>query len=224
MGASPEENPVRLLIVEHHGLLRDSLCRFLASQNGFQLVGECGTPEEALDLLPAAGPDVVLLEFETGSSGGTEFIAKALDSGYRGRFLLVAEGEDTHATAVALRLGASGVFLKSEALDRLVQAIHFVSGGEIWIDAKIIRALADRLLEREAQVAWDRSDPRLEEREREVLRGIVGGLTNKKIGSAMGLSESTVKNTVQKLFLKIGVKTRSQLVRAALEAESLTKT
>jgi DNA-binding NarL/FixJ family response regulator len=81
------------------------------------------------------------------------------------------------------RVGASGIFLKSEPPDRLVQAIRLVRDGGIWV----------------------------------VLMGIVGGLSNRKIGENMGLLESSVKNFVQHLFSKAGVRTRSQLVRAALE-------
>jgi DNA-binding NarL/FixJ family response regulator len=131
--------------------------------------------------------------------------------------LIVAGAADARSSALALKLGASGIFLKSEAPDRLVQAIRLVAKGDVWVDPKVIQLLADQLIDGYPPVGDQRVDDPLENRERKVLMGILGGLTNKKIGDHLGLSESSVKNLVQRLFTKAGVKTRSQLVRVALE-------
>jgi DNA-binding NarL/FixJ family response regulator len=157
--------------------------------------------------------DVVLLDFEVGPDHGTDFISAARQAGYQGRFLIVAGLADVRNSAIALKLGASGVFLKSEAPDRLVQAIRLVSDGGIWVDPKIIQLLADQSIHTPDLPS---SGP-LADRERNVLQGILEGLSNRKIGDHLGLSESAVKNIVQQLFTRAGVRTRSQLVRAALE-------
>jgi DNA-binding NarL/FixJ family response regulator len=110
--------------------------------------------------------------------------------------------------AVALKLGAAGVFLKSEAPERLIQAIRLVANGQAWVDQGVIQLLASQ---------YDRrSGGLLTNREQKVLFGILGGLTNKRIGDSVGLSESSVKGVVQQLFSKAGVRRRSQLVRVAL--------
>ena len=98
-----------------------------------------------------------------------------------------------------------------------MQAIRLVAKGDVWVDHRVIQLLADQLIDRYPQLEDQRFDGALQDRERKVLLGILGGLTNKKIGDNMGLSESSVKNLVQRLFAKAGVKTRSQLVRVALE-------
>jgi len=98
-----------------------------------------------------------------------------------------------------------------------VQAIRLVASGEVWLDQKIVRMLADQLVDRYSPFEGREPDHLLDDRERNVLLGILAGLTNKKIGLNLGLSESSVKNVVQRLFGKAGVKTRSQLVRVALE-------
>ncbi len=220
MGGDREEQPIRLVLVDDHGLFRDSLSRYLASERGLQVVGECGTPREAMELMSARDADLVLLGCEPGCAHSNEFMAMALQGGFRGRFLLLAAGDDAKPAALALKLGASGIFLKSDPLGRLVQAIHSVAGGRMWVDPKLIRTLAERFVEDRAR-PWDSVDSHLEDRERQVLDGILKGLTNKKIAVGLGLSESTVKNSVQRLFLKIGVRTRSQLVRAALEGAKM---
>jgi DNA-binding NarL/FixJ family response regulator len=97
-----------------------------------------------------------------------------------------------------------------------VQAIRLVASGAVWVDQKAMQFLADQLVDR-TQLDDPRSGSLLTEREEKVLLGILGGLTNRKIGDGIGLSESTVKSVVQQLFVRAGVRTRSQLVRAALE-------
>jgi DNA-binding NarL/FixJ family response regulator len=93
-----------------------------------------------------------------------------------------------------------------------MQAIRLVATGEAWVDPKVIQLLADRYPKYE-----DRWWGTQTQREQAVLKGIVDGLSNRKIGTKIGMSESTIKATVQRLFDKAGVRTRSQLVRIALE-------
>jgi DNA-binding NarL/FixJ family response regulator len=217
MDEPTNETPIRLLLLDVHGLFRASLSRFLASEPGFEIAGECGTFAEALEVLTGSAVDIVLLDLDLGSECGNEFISAASHSGYRGRFLLVAGAIEARSAAMALKLGASSIFLKSEAPERLVHAIRLVASGEIWVDPKVIQMLAEQLIDQEPQFHDRGSATALKDRERSVLLGILGGLTNKKIGENMGLSESSIKNIVQQLFGKAGVKTRSQLVRVALE-------
>src|SRR5271156_6590269 len=109
---------------------------------------------------------------------------------------------------MALKFGASGVFLGSDPFSRLVQAIRLVAEGEAWVDPKVIQLLAERYPR--FQNRWD---GKLTEREQTVL----GGVVSREISDQLGMSESTVKGTLQQLFDKAGVRTRSQLVRIASE-------
>jgi DNA-binding NarL/FixJ family response regulator len=216
MDQETEENRIRLVLLDDHCLFRASLSRLLSSDTGFEIAGQCGTFAEALEVLNRSTVDVVLLEFDFGSQTGNDFISAARRAGYSGQFLLVAGAVDVRSAAIALKLGALGILLKSEAPERLVHAIRLVADGEVWVDPKVIQMLAEQLID------WSPHDGHssigvLEDRERNVLRGILAGLTNKKIGVNLGLSEPSVKNLVQRLFGKAGVKKRSQLVRVALE-------
>ena len=217
MGEQTGEHPIRLVLVDDHTLFRASLARFLASEPGLEVASECGTSSEALEALKNLTVDVVLLDFALGSERASDFMSAARQAGYQGRFLIVAGTTDPSNAALALKLGAAGIFLKSDAADRLVQAIRLVANGGVWVDQKMIQLLADRLVEERPYLADRASNTGLNDGERKVLLGILGGLTNKKIGGNMGLSESSVKAIVQRLFAKAGVRTRSQLVRVALE-------
>jgi DNA-binding NarL/FixJ family response regulator len=210
------EDRIRLALLDGHGLFRASLAKLLASESSLEVVGECGTSAEALEILNSSSADVVLLDFDLGPEHASDFMSAARKAGYQGRFLIVSGAVDAERSALAIKLGASGIFLKSEAPERLVQAIRLIATGAVWLDPKIIQLLAEQCLKQPRRTD-QKSGSALEDRERRVLLGILGGLKNRDIASGMGISESSVKNILQGLFSRTGVRTRSQLVRLALE-------
>jgi DNA-binding NarL/FixJ family response regulator len=212
-----QDNGIRLLLLDDQALFRSSLARLLTSEPGLAVVAECGNSAEALEILGASPVDVVLLDLAHATDGTGGVMSTARSTGYQGRFLIIAETADARNSAFAIKLGASGIFLKSEAPARLVQAIRLVANGAVWLDQRIIRILADQSVGRLPPLDVELSANVLTDREQRVLLGILGGLTNKRIGENLGLSENSVKASVQQLFCRSGVRTRSQLVRAALE-------
>ena len=204
---------IRLLLLDDHVLFRESLSRLLESEPDFEMCGHCGTGAEALELLRSAAVDVILLDFDLGEDHGSQFIAAARRAGYKGRILMVTAGMSALESSYALQMGASGIFLKHNSPGNLAKAIRMVAAGEMWVDQRVIRAMADGVRFGEEQSIRQF----LTEREQEVLRGIFEGLSNKEIAAQIGVSESAVKATLQQLFQKTRVRTRSQLVRIALE-------
>jgi RNA polymerase sigma factor (sigma-70 family) len=209
---------IRLLLLDDHVLFREGLSRLLASEPDFEMAGHYGTAAEALGALRRERIDVVLLDFDLGDDRGGQFLAAARDSGYQGKVLMITAGMTATESSVALQLGASGIFLKHNSPATLAKAIRLVAAGELWVDQKVIQLMADGIQRREEQPLR-----KLTEREQEVLRGIFEGLTNKEIAAQIGVSESAVKATLQQLFHKTRVRTRSQLVRIALEASLATR-
>ncbi len=198
------------MLVHPRVLFRNSLARILAEERDFALTAECANALEGLQVLAEAKPDVILLDFAIWKS----FVADSIRESYEGRFLTIAEGIDPALCARALSHGVSGVFLGSDSPPRLIQAIRQVADGDAWVDLKIIQLLAERYPHHE-----DLRIDGLTVREQAVLRGILDGMTNRKIADQIGTSEATVKAVIQHLFEKTGVRTRSQLVRIML-AES----
>jgi DNA-binding NarL/FixJ family response regulator len=205
--------PIRLLLLDDHVLFRESLSRLLESEPDFEMSGHCGTSSEALELLRRAAVDVILLDFDLGEDHGSQFISAARRAGYKGRILMVTAGMSAMESSYALQMGASGIFLKHNSPGNLAKAIRMVAAGEMWVDQRVIRAMADGVRYGEEQSIRQS----LTEREQEVLRGIFEGLSNKEIAAQIGVSEGAVKATLQQLFQKTRVRTRSQLVRIALE-------
>lgn len=209
---------IRLLLLDDHILFREGLSRLLASEADFEMAGHCGTSREGLELLRRTPVDIVLLDFDLGEDHGSEFISAARTAGYQGNFLMITAGMSAAESSIALQLGANGIFLKHNSPTVLAEAIRSVAAGGMWVDPKIIRLMADGVHQNLEQGVRKH----LTEREREVLRGIFEGLSNKEIAAQLNATEGAIKATLQQLFQKTGVRTRSQLVRIALEA-SLVK-
>ncbi len=203
---------IRLLLLDDHVLFRESLSRLLASEPDFDMAAHCGTPAEALKILSQTSVDIILLDFDLGEDAG-EFVTAARQAGYAGKILMVTAGMTTGESSALLRSGASGIFLKHNSPGSLAQAIRMVAAGEMWVDQRVIQQLADSVSQRDEQSFRKL----LTDREQQVLRGLFEGLTNKEIGAQLGVSESAVKATLQQLFQKARVRTRSQLVRIAIE-------
>jgi DNA-binding NarL/FixJ family response regulator len=125
---------------------------------------------------------------------------------------MVTAGMNATQSSIALKLGASGIILKTSSPGTLAKAIRLVAHGEIWIDQKVIQQMADALQ------GDHQSLPRtFTQREEQVLRGVFEGLINREIGAKIGISEDSVKATLRQLFFKTGARRRSQLVLIALE-------
>jgi len=204
---------IRLLLVDDHPLFREGLARLLASEPDFKMVAQCSTSTEALEVLSRSAVDVVLLDFDLGKEQGNRFIASARQAGFTGRILMVTAGMSAKEASVALKLGASGILLKDNSSPgTLANAIRLVAQGELWVDQKVIRQMADALQ------GDQQSLPRtFTQREDQVLRGVFEGLKNKEIAAKIGVSEASVKAKLKQLFIKTGARTRSQLVLIALQ-------
>jgi DNA-binding NarL/FixJ family response regulator len=201
--------PIRLLLLDDHVLFREGLSRLLVSESDFETVAQCGTPAEALAVLGRSAVDIVLLDFELEDDTGTRFISAASAAGYRGKILMVTAGMNRLDSSLAWKLGISGVFLKHSSPATLLEAIRTVARGGVWIDHKTSPPSSPQA---------DLPVPKgLTPREQQVLRSVFEGLTNKEIAYQIGVSQSSVKATLQQLFEKTGVRTRSQLVRIAIE-------
>jgi DNA-binding NarL/FixJ family response regulator len=204
---------VHLLLLDDHTLFRESASRLLAAEPGFEVTAHCGTIAEGLQVLRCKAIDVVLLDFDLGESDGRKFLRLAKEQGFRGKVLVVTAGVDAGVAAELIRAGISGVFRKHDSAALLAQAIRDVVAGKVWLDREQLQTA----LRTEIGTPQDNPKRTFTERERQVLACVFEGLANKEIAARIGVSESSVKATLQQLFSKTGVRTRSQLVRIVLE-------
>jgi len=205
---------IRILLLDDHSLFREGLSRLLEGEPHLEMVARCASIGEAADVLRRKPIDLVLLDYDLGNERGFEFITQARQLGFQGRFLMVTAGMSDAESVEALSLGVGGIFPKHSSPALLKQAIRKVMAGETWLDENVIQSLVR--LSKHPEGA-DQTKP-FTERETQVLQGVFEGLSNKEIGARLNVSESSVKAALQQLFQKTGVRTRSQLVRIALEA------
>jgi len=204
---------IRILLLDYHALFREGLSRLLEGQPDLEMVACCATVGEATEVLRRKPIDLVLVDYDLGKERGFEFIAQAQQGGFKGRFLMVTAGMSDAESVQALSLGVGGIFPKHSSPVVLTQAIRKVMAGETWLDENSIRALV-RVSKHPGGPGQTKP---FTERETQVLQGVFEGLSNKEIGARLNISESSVKAALQQLFQKTGVRTRSQLVRIALE-------
>ncbi|HZT36361.1 MAG TPA: response regulator transcription factor [Bryobacteraceae bacterium] len=202
---------INILVLDDHSLFRRGLVRLLEAEPDIRVVADCATSAEALACMSATPADIVLLDYDLGPERGTEFLSALKNKGIRARVLAVTAGvSPLHAMAM-MQYGVAGIFLKADPPELLVLAIRKIMAGEVWFSQDDFRALVERTWER------SRESKNFSPKERAVLRGVVEGLANKEIAAELQASESSVKAVIQQLFAKTGVRTRSQLVRIALE-------
>jgi DNA-binding NarL/FixJ family response regulator len=211
------QRQIRILLVDDHSLFRESLSRLLEAEPDYRIVGNCSSATEALELLKTGPVDMVLLDYDLGDEQGSSFLTEAKKAGFAGKILMVTAGMSDAGTLRALEGGAAGIFLKHSPPAQLVEAIEKVMNGEVWLDSKAVRSL---IAGANSKSEEQRTSQPLSPRERTVLKSVFEGLTNKEIAAALQISESSVKAVLQQLFDKTGVRSRSQLVRIALEQHS----
>jgi DNA-binding NarL/FixJ family response regulator len=204
---------IKILLVDDHMLFREALSRWLDGEPDLEMAAHCASVAEATAIVRQKPIDIVLLDHDLGKERGFQFLTAAQQSGARAPVLIVTAGMTDAESVQALRLGARGILLKQSPPATLAQAIRKVMAGETWLDQSSVQAL----LEAANRIESPAHRRPFTDRESQVLQGVFEGLSNKEIGVRLTISESSVKAALQQLFHKTGVRTRSQLVRIALE-------
>jgi DNA-binding NarL/FixJ family response regulator len=207
---------IRILLIDDHTLFRESLVRLLQTEPGFQMVAHCATVAEGHQALTASTVDLILLDYDLGDELGSDLFTRLSIRGSSTRVIMVTAGMGATAILNAANAGVAGIVLKHSDPRYLIEAIRRVAAGETWWDPGILRPVTTAKVD-DAPSSNVRA---ITERQRQVLRSILDGLTNKEIAARMQASETSVKAIIQELFNKAGVRTRSQLVRVAIEQYS----
>jgi two-component system nitrate/nitrite response regulator NarL len=213
-------SPIRILLVDDHRLFRESLRRLLEADTEYRVVAEVATVSEAIELCRGKVEfDLALIDYDLGPTAGARngvSVLRCLRE-HRGAVpaLMVAAQIQPKELVTVVRDLHTGVFMKADAAEELDLALQKTLRGEVWVSSGLALDLIAGASEMERP---DDASINFDSREREVLGLVVEGLSNKEISSRLKLSESVVKSTLQKLFEKVGVRTRAQLVRFAFES------
>ena len=203
---------INLLLVDDHAMFREGLARVLEEGPGFKVVGQFGSSAEALAALNESGATMVLLDVDLGSERALDFVLECRKLGFNGQILVVTAGASGQEAVQLVQAGVAGILHKRHSADELCKTIRQVAAGEVYLEQEYLPSLYRSVDRTKAQ-----KRPLLTERDKVVLRFIFQGLSNRDIASRLKISESGVKSSLRQLFDKLGVRTRAQLVRIALE-------
>jgi DNA-binding NarL/FixJ family response regulator len=200
---------IRLVIVDDHPVVRDGLRGMFAGDPDFDVVGEAGDGAEAVAVVGAVSPDVVLMDLRMPRVDGVTAITMLRENGSTARVLVLTTYDTDSDVLPAIKAGATGYLLKDTPRDDLVRAVRSAARG----DAVLSPSVATRLL---GQVRAPASEA-LSPRELEVLGLIARGSTNREAAAKLFISEATVKTHLLHVYAKLGVKDRAAAVAVAFE-------
>lgn len=210
---------IRVFLCDEHTLFRQGLRKLLELEPDITLAGEAGNGQEMLGRLKKAAPDVILMGIGMPNMDGITAVCKAKKILPRLKVVILAAYEDESYIFKAIKAGVIGYLLKDASFDELMEAIRTVYKGEASIQpavaAKVLREFA--MLDKREMQEGDKFYSDLTEREKEILRLIALGGSNKEIALKLHLSEKTVKNHISSIFQTLHVNNRTQAAIYALE-------
>lgn len=206
-------DPIRIMVVDDHPVVRDGLVAILGTKPDFQVIGEAASGDEAIERARLLNPDIILLDLEMPGGDGVEVIRRLRETMPSLRFLVFTAFDTDDRILGAVRAGAQGYLLKGVPREELFRAIHVVSeGGSLLqpvVASKLLRRISD-------DSAASPTDP-LTEREQEVLTLLAHGATNKEIAAKLFISERTAKFHVSSILSKLGAGNRTEAVSIAAQ-------
>ena len=197
------------MIVDDHEVVRMGLRTLLEHQGGLEIVGEAGTAAEAFDKAISLKPDLVLMDVRLPDESGIEACRQIRSADPRIRVLMLTSYSNDEAIFAAIMAGASGYLLKRLEAEQLYAAVIAISQGETLLDPTLSAAVVKRVKEI-CDGEPSRGVDSLTGREKEILKLIAEGLTNKEIAEKVYLSEKTVRNHITTIFTKLDVSHRTQ--------------
>ncbi|MGF6487862.1 two-component system response regulator NarL [Pseudomonas frederiksbergensis] len=209
MTPSPQH---RILLVDDHPMMRHGIRQMLELEDDFLIVGEASQGEEALGLIEPLRPDLVLLDNNMPQMNGIETLRRLRAMNYTGKVLLFTVSDAEDDIRDALRLDADGYLLKDMEPELLIQYIRDALNGALVISPGLTQVMAQALRAPARQAVVE-----LTERERQVLKTIASGFSNKVIGHKLGITEGTVKVHVKNLLHKLGLRSRVEAAVWAME-------
>ncbi|MET8332327.1 response regulator transcription factor [Streptosporangium canum] len=217
-------DPIRVLIVDDHALIRRSLEMALSAETDIEVVGEASDGQEAVELADRLTPDVMLMDVRMPRRSGIEATRAIKAAVPSTRIIMLTVSDEEEDLFEAIKAGATGYLLKNVQLDEVPEAVRGVHEGQSLINpamaAKLITEFAN-MSRKEAERPPQLPVPRLTDREMEVLRLVAKGMNNREIAKQLFISENTVKNHVRNILDKLQLHSRMEAVVYAVRERML---
>ncbi|QRY79256.1 two-component system response regulator NarL [Pseudomonas sp. PDNC002] len=213
MTATPTDDRARILLVDDHPMMRKGVIQLLEFEDDLSVVGEAGSGEEALRKAAELDPDMILLDLNMKGMNGLDTLRALREQGVVARIVVFTVSDDRNDVINVLRAGADGYLLKDMEPERLLEHIRQAATGQLTISPQLTQVLAQAL----------RGDDRpkgieeLTDRERQILRQLAHGYSNKMIARKLDITEGTVKVHVKRVLHKLGMRSRVEAAVWAVE-------
>ena len=217
----PTTPKIGVFLVEDHMIFRQSIAEVLQREKDIEVVGQCATASEALSLIVATKPTVLLTELTFSGMGGLELLTQLATISPNTKPIVFSESLSERDLLEALRLGARGYAYKKISTDAILDCVRRVAAGEIWLQTQhleiLVRSLQTRGRNRPV------SGAQLSPREKQIIQLVLAGCRNREVAKELGISEKTVKNHLSNIFDKLGVGDRLEMALYVLDKKLLAE-
>lgn len=204
---------MRILIVDDHILFREGLVGLLKSQSDMEVIGECGSVEEAVEAALRLKPDTVLMDFSLPDGTGIEATRAILEKLPATQIIFLTVHENDERLIAAMREGAKGYLLKNLSVNKLLASLRALERGEVALSRTMMARIVEEFAQSVPSNHWGPSPlVSLTSREIEVLQELAAGITNQEIANHLYISENTVKNHVHNILEKLKLKNRREAI------------
>ena len=214
------EHKLRILLVDDHVILRQGLRLMIQAQPDMEIVGETGAAEGLQELIEQIHPDIVLMDIHLSDGNGVQATKKIKESFPLVQVLILTQHQELVFLRQAMKMGASGYILKLSAVETIITAIRTIAASKIYIDPQMKDILVSSYVGRETAIekmlVLD-----LSEREEEVLRLLAWGKPNREIAKQLGIGIKSVETYRKRAMEKLGLQSRGDIVRYAVERDWL---
>ncbi|HEX2192647.1 MAG TPA: response regulator transcription factor [Acidimicrobiales bacterium] len=213
------DRAITVLVADDQELFRRGMQTVLATETGFDVVGEACDGAEAVARVGELAPDVVLMDVHMPEMDGIEAARRIREMAPSTRVIMLTVSDEEDDLYGAVRAGANGYLLKDSSLDDVADAVRAVAQGESLISPSMASKLLSEFSNLAGEPTPEPGGPKLSDREREVLKLVAQGLTNREAASALHLSENTVKNHVANILDKLHLRSRLEAAMYAMRTK-----
>lgn len=220
-----ERNPIRVVIADGHNLFRQGLASLLSRQDNIEIVGEADNSEEAQLMAERLCPDVLLTEIQMAGSDGLSTVLHLMQANPGTKVAILTSSENENDVLSAVKLGVKGYILKNSNLDELVQAINAIAQGGAYFSSSMFTMVLQEFthLARRRDLQETKGIDALTEREKDVLRLVARGSTNRDIADELIITENTVKVHLRNILDKLQLRNRQQAAAYAVQEGLVSK-
>jgi two-component system nitrate/nitrite response regulator NarL len=209
--------PIRVVLIDDHGLCRRGLAELLEQRAGIRVLGTTGNPDEAVRLLSEQNPDLAIMDLRMMPADGFSLLNRLRAEGCTTPVVVLTMSDSQQDLARAFRMGVRGYLLKDMDPDDVIDAIRRTARGEVVVAPMMAMKLVDLLMPGEQKKSRESYMKQLTEREREILQHLSSGKSNKAIAQVLDISHDTVKLHVRHILSKLGLTSRVEAAVFAVE-------